>query len=567
MIDRVFEQDRRSLRAQDGLSTNRITITRGPPGEWTVTDGDRATYRVIQARAVDHAWRCTCADFARYIVLNVRCKHIEAVRLSLDDSPPPTPCSLQQGEENPMILTLIEQIEVLVHWLVPEWAIKKDSKVAHGKPWVFHEFVRLMLDKIFGAARWAFAGGRFKTLTLANNDQLIYVVGNLTVTFADGVQAVRSDVGVGLVQAVGSSPDLRDAKPDLFETGYKSAATDALKGCASDLGRCFRPLMSGNVIAAVRDGRFNALFPLGEAGRTLDWQYECLVTMSPTWAIQLDPLGNRYTPHEYVTECLDVIFTPPQWSFSIGDVNVETLPRGELLVYVPGTLTVTFADGTQATRYDIGVAPIRFKKDEATLVKTPTENYETAFKAAVTDALKGCAGDLGCCFRPMLSQEMEAAVVKGFFDHEFKRLRPVAPDALDTGKRALGRDEGDLVGSSNQSDKPAALTIPAPTPVAKVLTFGDGTAVTTDPVERSAFEKYVAEHDGLAPLNVNALRVFAHIYGDSKPVADDPRTVEIFLDYVNDHAGSVPPSAANLKVWYQRHKAKAGNGQKSPAAA
>ncbi len=39
-----------------------------------------------------------------------------------------------------------------------------------------------------------------------------------------------------------------------------------------------------------------------------------------------------------------------------------------LLVYVPGTLTVTFADGTQATRYDIGIAPIRFKKDEVTLV-------------------------------------------------------------------------------------------------------------------------------------------------------------------------------------------------------
>ena len=58
-----------------------------------------------------------------------------------------------------MILTLIEQIEVLVHWLVPEWAVKKDPKVAHGKPWVFHEFVRLMLDKIFGAARWAFQAG------------------------------------------------------------------------------------------------------------------------------------------------------------------------------------------------------------------------------------------------------------------------------------------------------------------------------------------------------------------------------------------------------------------------
>ena len=550
VIDRVAEQDRRTLRALDGLAAHRLTITRGPPGAWTVATGDRAINTVTHALDVDHAWRCTCDDFARHEAIGLRCKHIEAVRLSLDDSPPPTPCSLKQGEEASMILTLLEQIEVLVHWLVPEWAVKKDAKVAHGKPWVFHEFVRLMLDKIFGAARWAFKGGCFKTLTLANNDQLVYVVGNLTVTFADGTQAVRSDVGVGLVQAVGSSPDLRDAKPDLFETGYKSAATDALKGCAADLGRCFRPLMSGNVIAAVRDGRFNALFPL-DATRTIDWQYECLMTMAPAWAIQLDPLGNRYTPHEFVTECLDVIFTPPQWSFVVGDVTAEALPSGEMIVYVPGTLTVTFADGTAATRYDIGVAPIRRKKDEATLIKTPAENYETAFKAAVTDALKGCAGDLGCCFRPMLSQEMEAAVVKGFFDNEFKRLRPVAPDALETGKRALGRDPGDLLDDT------------ATKPLAKVLTFGDGTAVTIDPIERSAFEKYVAEHDGLAPLNVNSLRVFAHIYGDGKPVADDPRSVGVFLEYVNDHAGSVPPSAVNLKVWYQQHKAKTGNGQKA----
>ncbi|MBP7689682.1 MAG: hypothetical protein KA765_17325 [Thermoflexales bacterium] len=459
-----------------------------------------------------------------------------------------------------MILTLLEQITVLVHWLVPEWAVKKDSKVAHGKPWVFHEFVRLMLDKIFGAAKWAFEGGVFKTLTLANNDQLVYVVGSLIVTFADGTQATRSDVGVGLVQAVGSSPDLTTAKPEIFETGYKSAATDALKGCAADLGRCFRPLMNGNVIAAVRDGRFKALFPLGEGDtRTVDWQYGCLNSLSPAWAIQLDPLGNRYTPHEYVTECLDLIFGPQYWSFVIGSVTAETLPSGEMLVYVPGTLSVTFADGTIATRYDIGIAPIRFKKDKTDLIATPAENYETAFKAAVTDALKGCAGDLGCCFRPMLSQEMEAAVVKGYFDNEFKRLRPVDPGALDKGKRALGRDDGDLVGSSVA---PSAPSLAGP-----VLTFGDGTAVTTDPVERAAYERYLATHDGLAPLNVNALRVFAHIYGDGKPVPDDPRAVEVFLDYVNDHAGSVPPSATNLKVWHQQHKAKTGNGQPASVGA
>ena len=443
------------------------------------------------------------------------------------------------------MLTLAEQITVLTRWLVPEWAVKKDAKVAHGKPWVFHEFVRLMLDKIFGAAKWAFTGGQFKTLPLANNDHLIYEVGTLSVTFADGAQATRSDVGVGLVQAKSGSPDLTDAKPELFETGYKSATTDALKGCAADLGRCFRPMQNGNIAAAVRDGRFDALFPLtGE--RTVQWQSDCLLTMAPAWAVQPDPPGNPYTAHEYVTECLDVVFTPPQWSFVIGDVAVETLPSGELLVYVPGTLTVTFADGSSVTRYDIGIAPIRFKQDKTDLVATPTENYETAFKAAVTDALKGCAGDLGCCFRPMLSKEMEAAVVKGFFDNEFKRLRPVAPDTLEKGKRALGRDDGDLVAAG------------APAKVAEKVQsmfYGDGTPLSLNKVECATFEEYRQIHSAV-PASPDALRVWKKMYRDFTLTPDNPDTRKVYDLFVSHNNGLPPTNAASLKAWYTQYKAK-----------
>ena len=115
VIDRAAEQDRRTLRALDGLAAHRLTITRGPPDEWTVATGDRAINTVTHTLDVDHAWRCTCDDFARHEALGLRCKHIEAVRLSLadcyirDDSPPPTSCSLSQGEEASMILTLLEQ--------------------------------------------------------------------------------------------------------------------------------------------------------------------------------------------------------------------------------------------------------------------------------------------------------------------------------------------------------------------------------------------------------------------------------------------------------------------------
>jgi hypothetical protein len=545
------EQAKRTARAQAALSAGRLLIELIMPDQWRVTNGDNAPYVVRRTLDSDREWKCTCDDyFAKCEKSGLNCKHIAAVRLSLGEAGSVTPCAPSQGQKEAVmdfVLTLLEQIAVLTKWLVPEWAVKKDPKVAHGKPWVFHEFVRLMLDKIFGAAKWAFTGGQFKTLPLANNDHLIYVVGTLAITFDDGSQATRSDVGVGLVQARSGSPDLTDAKPELFETGYKSAATDALKGCAADLGRCFRPMQNGNIAAAVRDGRFDALFPL-EGERTMQWQYDCLLTMAPAWAVQQDPLGNPYTAHEYVTECLDVVFTPPHWSFVIGDVSVETLPSGEMLVYVPGTLTVTFAEGSQVTRYDIGIAPIRFKKDRSDLIATPTENYETAFKAAVTDALKGCCGDLGCCFRPMLSKEMEAAVVKGFFDNEFKRLRPVDPAVLEKNKRALGRDDGDLVAAGT-----AACDAVKVTEKGQALFYGDGTPLSLNKVERATFEEYRQVYQ-LTPASPNALRVWKKMYCDFTTAPDNPDTRKVYDLFVEQNHGLPPANAVSLKAWYTQIK-------------
>ena len=73
----------------------------------------------------------------------------------------------------------------------------------------------------------------------------------------------------------------------------------------------------------------------------------------------------------------------------------------------------------------MGIGLVRLKKDAVDLVATPTENFETSFKAAITDALKGCAGDLGRCFRPMLSEAMQNAIERGFFENEVALLAPV----------------------------------------------------------------------------------------------------------------------------------------------
>jgi recombination DNA repair RAD52 pathway protein len=419
-----------------------------------------------------------------------------------------------------MQLTFDEQLKMMKR-LVPEWAIQTDSRVAHGKPWVPHEYVTHMLDTVFGPDCWNFEVGAIKPITLPNNDQLIYVPGKMTVKFADGAIVTRSDVGIGLVQARIDSPDLSDLGIDSFETGYKSATTDALKGCAADLGRCFRPIQNPNMASAIATGRFESelqdVFPDGV--RTKEAQVEFLKHLVPVWAIQRDSKvanGKPWVPHEYVVHLLDLVFGASHWSFEIADVIPSPLPNGELLVYVPGQLSATFADGSQAVRSDVGIGVVRLRKNADDLSATPTENFETGFKSAITDALKGCAGDLGRCFRPMLSEAMQNAITRGFFENEVALLRPLPnpEQTLEDNKRALGRDDGDLVSASEQGK--------APVPQAIVRKYADDTLVSNNVSEIEAFDAFVKLHSGVVPVNIQVLRDWHRLHTQKTTKAAAP---------------------------------------------
>jgi len=474
-----------------------------------------------------------------------------------------------------MQLTLDEQIAFLAR-PAPEWAVQKDSKVAHGKPWTAHEYVVHLMDVLFGADHWSHRQGTISPINLPNNDQLIYVPGYLTVTFADGSTVVRSDIGVGLVQGPTGAVDLSSVKADSFETAFKSATTDGIKGCAADLGRCFRPMQSGMVAGAIGKNRFDEVFreAFPDGVRTKAAQVAYLKRLVPNWAVQRDAnvaQGKPYVPHEFVAQMLDVVFGPHRWSFVIKSVTPTDLPNGEMLVYVAGQLTARFADGSTArpssprselaevgsaaTRSDVGIAPVRLKKNAEDLRATPTENFETAFKAAATDALKGCAGDLGRCFRPMLSEAVQNAIARGFFENELKMLRPLADPAaaLTNGKKQLGRDDGDLVAASD------AAKTNGPTRL-----YGDGTPIADHPTAKRAFDAFVLEHNGVAPTSPNALRVWARLYTDFAPVADNATAKAAFDAYVQAHGGIAPDSADALKAW---HKKPGGNGKLSASRA
>ena len=73
-------QAERTERAQTALLEGKFQIIRAAPGLWTVKNGDKEPYTVSFQ---DAAWTCTCMDFQQRGP-EVRCKHIEGVRLSED---------------------------------------------------------------------------------------------------------------------------------------------------------------------------------------------------------------------------------------------------------------------------------------------------------------------------------------------------------------------------------------------------------------------------------------------------------------------------------------------------
>ncbi len=72
------EQAARTERARDALANELFCIVRKAPGLWLVQNGDKLPYDVRKNGA---GWSCTCPDYGRYQG-RLRCKHIEAIRLS-----------------------------------------------------------------------------------------------------------------------------------------------------------------------------------------------------------------------------------------------------------------------------------------------------------------------------------------------------------------------------------------------------------------------------------------------------------------------------------------------------
>jgi hypothetical protein len=133
---------------------------------------------------------------------------------------------------------------------VDERFIRRNSNVKG--PYTTGDYVRLMLNQIFGPDNWSHVVLSGPELVRLNaGGAYVKTVVRLTVRFANGQQAVHEDVGVTVLSA-GRRDNLDDIAPERYETALKAAVTDGLKACAEHLGACFRPMGDADLERSLR---------------------------------------------------------------------------------------------------------------------------------------------------------------------------------------------------------------------------------------------------------------------------------------------------------------------------
>ena len=119
------------------------------------------------------------------------------------------------------------------------------------------DYVRLMLNKIFGPDNWShtvLSGPEFVRLNAGG--AYVRTLVRLTVRFANGQQVVHEDVGITVLNA-GRNVELDKVAPERYETALKAAVTDGLKACSEHLGACFRPMGDADLERSLRGARID----------------------------------------------------------------------------------------------------------------------------------------------------------------------------------------------------------------------------------------------------------------------------------------------------------------------
>jgi hypothetical protein len=262
-------QQQRTERAWQGLNGHTFTVQRIGPTQWSVKNGDKPPYAV---QLHETAWSCTCPDFEKQ-GHQLRCKHIEAVRIaeknqnpsSFSSEQPPMNRSTQPTDYEQILTQLVQPLDMS--------RVKRRQAPGSGTvPYLEGYDVIETANRIF-SFRWSYnllsepqivrwnrrvlvwdAQQRKKVPALDAQGQpqteevgMTFITGAIQVTLDDQIYT-HSDLGRCMF--TGDSPEALDM-------ALAGCVTDCLKRCFRQLGEQFGLSLYDKEIAATAGTRSN----------------------------------------------------------------------------------------------------------------------------------------------------------------------------------------------------------------------------------------------------------------------------------------------------------------------
>lgn len=236
-------QKSRTERAQYALHHGQFQITQREDSNWNVKNGDKQPYLVSKSH---DDWVCNCEDFVKNRNTGVRCKHIEAVRLSQPEQflsfAETTPSYPPTSPNSTKVITALSQPLNMER--------VKRRKAPNGTvPYLEGYDIIEQANRIF-SYQWSFVLLSEPEIVRWEKPQLVFdQTARSKVPLEKNGFAVTETVGIvhitGKVSVIleGHIFEHSDIGRCIFTGDTPEALDMALAGCATDcLKRCFRQL-------------------------------------------------------------------------------------------------------------------------------------------------------------------------------------------------------------------------------------------------------------------------------------------------------------------------------------
>ncbi|HML39843.1 MAG TPA: Rad52/Rad22 family DNA repair protein [Bellilinea sp.] len=276
-VNPATAQEERTARALEALRTNAFQIVWDGQDAWSVKNGGKNPYQVKREEGI---WSCTCPDFTQRGPA-IRCKHIEAIRLSIEDKAGDINLSTNHKEQTmsntpenpsdrirwelrqPLDMTRVKRRQApglgSVPYLEGFDVIERANEI-FSFVWSFELVKEPMIMRWQKTQTYYSQQHRRKMPVLDDQGKpvteevgMVWVTGKVTAEL-DGKNISHSDVGRCIFSG---------DTPEALDMAVAGAATDCLKRCFRQFGEQFGNSLYDKEIAQTA-GLENAGHPTGQ---------------------------------------------------------------------------------------------------------------------------------------------------------------------------------------------------------------------------------------------------------------------------------------------------------------